>query len=264
MASLPLSAEPEKSVFDDNWLAIGIGAIYEATYDGSNDYELKPLPMIAGEIGGIRISPRSSGFSVDLLEVDLSDRLELNGGPVIKFRSDRTGKVGDEVIEAAGELDKAVELGAGARLVVKEVFHAYDRISIGADVRKDVAGAHGGMVVTPGISYRTPLSRGTVASLAVRAFYGDGDFTRYYYSVNPEQSAASGLPEYEADGGWFKASAKLSFGYALNGDLERRGFILGTQVGYSRMLGDGAKTPFTDLRGSRNQFKIATGIGYVF
>ena len=34
--------------------------------------------------------------------------------------------------------------------------------------------------------------------------------------------------------------------------------------GYSRVLGDAADTPFTDIRGSKNQFLGAVGIGYTF
>ena len=264
VAGIPLSTEPEKSVFDDNWLAIGFGVQLDTSYDGSNDYVFKPLPIIGGEIAGIQFSPRASGFGIDLVEFDVTPRIGVTLGPVLKLRGDRSGSFEDPVVEAAGELERAIEIGVSTRVSIREVLHTYDRINIGVDVRWDVKGAHSGRTIAPGISYRTPLSRGSIAALSLKAYHADGDFNDYYFTVNEDQSAASGLPLYEADAGWYKAGAKFSLGFALDGDLEDRGFVIGAQVGYQRMLGDGAQTPFTDIRGNRNQFKAATGIGYIF
>lgn len=257
-------AAEEESVFDDTWLGIGFGVRVDTSYDGSDDYVVYPLPAAAGSIAGVGFSPRAAGLALDLVNVDLSRDVEFSAGPVGRLRQNRVRNIQDPVVEAAGKLDTAIEVGATFGLTFKRVLNKYDRVSIGTDVRWDINGAHRGFVFDPGLSYRTPVSRGVVIGATVGAQYGDTDFSDYYYSVSAAQSVASGLPVYRADKGWFKAGTSLAAGFDLDGDIENGGFVIGMLVGYSRMLGDAKRSPFTSIRGSADQFYAATGIGYIF
>ena len=98
------------------------------------------------------------------------------------------------------------------------VLNPYDSLSANVDVRWDVAGAHEGMVINPGITYFTPVSRGAGISLSLSAEHGDEAFNEYYYSVTPAQATASGLPVYDAGSGFNKLSANLLVGVDLDGD----------------------------------------------
>ena len=256
--------EEEGSVFDDTWLAVGIGARFGTTYTGSDEYEVSPIPIIAGSVANIDFRPRAAGMAVDLFEIDLASDVRLDGGPVFRMRNERTGPVEDEIVEAAGELDRAWEVGGQLGLSFRRIFTRYDRITLGADIRWDVAGAHGGMVFDPGISYRTPVNRGIVASVSLGADYADDDFADYYFSVSPEQAAASGLPIFTADSGWYKAGGSAGLAFDLDGDIENGGLILGVFGGYSRLLDDAAVSPYTSIRGDRDQYDIAAGLGFVF
>src|SRR5688572_11216866 len=84
----------------------------------------------------------------------------------------------------------------------------------------------------PTPAYFTPLSRGIAASLSLSAEHGDGDFMDYYYSVTPAQSAVSGLPAFDAEGGWTKAGGNLLLGFDLDGNLENGGLALVVVGGY--------------------------------
>lgn len=254
----------EDSVFDDTWLAIGFGGRVDTSYDGSDDYVIYPLPAVAGKIAGVGFTPRAAGLALDLVEVDLGENVEFSAGPVARLRQNRHRNIKDPVVEAAGKLGTAIEVGATFGITFKKVLNKYDRISIGSDVRWDVNGAHRGFVFDPGVSYRTPLSHGIIVGATVGAQYADTDFNDYYFSVSPVQSAASGLPTYVARKGWFKAGTSLAVGFDLDGDIENGGFIVGALVGYSRMLDDAKRTPYTSIRGSADQFYAATGIGYIF
>lgn len=256
--------EEEDSVFDDTWLGIGFGARVDTSYDGSDDYVVYPMPAAAGRIAGVDFSPRAAGVAIGLIELELADNLEFSAGPVARLRQNRTRNIKDPVVEAAGELDTAIEVGATFGFTFKDVFNEYDRLSFGTDFRWDVNGAHRGMVIDPGVSYRTPLNRGTVLGLTLGAIYADTDFSDYYYSVNPAQSAASGLPLFTADSGWYKAGGSAAVGFDLDGNLENGGFVVGVLAGYSRMLGDAERSPYTSLRGSADQFYAAAGVGYIF
>ena len=251
------------SVFDDNWLSVGVGVGIGPSYDGSNDYVIFPAPLVQGKLGGVGISPRPAGLALDFIG-DSADGPNFALGPSVRLRNDRADQIGDDVVEAAGELDRAFEVGVATGISFPKVLNPYDSLSFNMDARWDVAGAHDGMVMEPGVTYFTPLSRGIAASLSVSAEFVDDDFADYYYSVSPEQSAASGLPLYQADGGLNSIGTNLLLAFDLDGDVTNGGFAAVLVGGYSRLVGDAADTPYTRIRGSADQFFGAVGVGYTF
>ena len=262
---VPVDQVPaQETVFDGDWLALGGGVGYSASYDGSDDYVFYPIPAVAGSLGGIGISPRSGGVALDLLDGVEQGKVSFSFGPMARLRSNRSSQIKDPVVRAAGELDTALEIGPSAGVTVNGIFSSYDRVSLGLDVRWDVSGAHRGMIVDPGISYFTPVSRGVVVGASVGAVWVDDDYADYYYSVSPAQSAASGLPLFSADSGWHKAGASGALGFDLDGNFANGGFAIGLLGGYSRMLEDAKRTPYTSLRGDADQWFAVAGLGYIF
>ena len=254
----------EGTVFDGDWVQVGIGAGFGADYDGSDDYEVFPLPIIQGSLAGVDINPRAAGFALDFIPDSADSKVNLGFGPTVRLRTSRTGDIEDPVVAAAGELDTAVEVGPSASVGLSGVLNPYDSLSANVDVRWDVAGAHEGMVINPGITYFTPVSRGAGVSLSISAEHGDEAFNEYYYSVTPAQATASGLPLYDAGSGFNKVSANLLVGVDLDGDITNGGLALFAIGGYSRMIGDAQDSPFVALRGDADQFLVGGGIGYTF
>lgn len=251
------------TVFDGDWISVGAGVVIGPSYIGSDDYVFSPIPIVQGSIGGIGISPRGAGLALDLIP-DSGDGVSYSLGPSFRLRRDRANQIEDEVVELAGELDTAFEIGASAGVSFPGVLNEFDSLTFSSDIRWDVAGAHDGMVVEPGVSYLTPLSEGIVTILSISGEYVDDDFADYYFSVNPEQSAASGLPLYQADGGFTSVGANLVLGFDLDGDIRNGGFAITTVAGYSRLLGDAKDTPYTSIRGSADQFVGILGLAYTF
>lgn len=251
------------TVFDGDWIQIGVGAGYAPDYDGSDDYEAFPLPLIQGSLGGIGIQPRPAGVALDLVP-DGDGNVAFTLGPVLRVRTGRTGDIEDPVVAAAGKLDTAIEVGPTAGVSVSGVLNPYDSLSFNVDARWDIAGAHDGRTISPGISYFTPVSRGAAVSLGLSAEHADDDFNDYYFSVTPTQALASGLPTYNAGGGFNKLGATLLGGFDLDGDLANGGLAIFAIGGYSRMIGDAADSPFVALRGSRDQWLVGAGVGYTF
>ena len=130
----------------------------------------------------------------------------------------------------------------------------------------DVAGAYKGMVWSPNLTYATPLSKGSLITLNVSAHHGDGKFNRYYYSVTPGQSLATGgaLPVYNAKKGWDNVSVGVLGAYDLDGDLLNGGFAIFALGSYSKMLNDGRDTPYTSIRGDADQWIGGLGLAYTF
>ncbi|BBC74357.1 structural protein MipA [Altererythrobacter sp. B11] len=257
------SAAREDTVFDGDYLSVGVGAAVVPSYDGSDDYVVSPVPLVQGSIKGVGINPRAAGLALDFVP-DAAEGPGFNLGVAGRLRLNRTRQIKDPVVKSLGELDTAVEVGPTAGVRFPGVLNPYDSLTVTTDVLWDVAGAHDGMVVNPSIAYFTPLSRGMAATLSLNAEYGDDSFADYYYSITPGQSLASGLPAYQADGGFTKAGASLLMAYDLDGELANGGLALFAVGSYSRMLGDAKDSPIVSIRGSANQWAGAIGIGYTF
>lgn len=259
----PPGIDMDDTVFDENWLSVGVGVGIGPSYDGSDDYVLFPAPIVQGKLGGIGISPRPAGLALDFIP-DSDDGPNFAFGPSFRLRNDRADQIEDEVVKLAGELDRAFELGVATGVSFPKVLNPFDSLSFNLDARWDVAGAHDGMVIDSNVTYFTPLSRGTAASLSLSAEFVDDSFADYYYSVTPAQSLASGLPQYQAEGGLNSLGANMFLAVDLDGDVTNGGFALVLVGGYSRLLNDAKNTPYTSIRGSADQFFGALGIGYTF
>ena len=255
--ALPEGAED--TVFDDTWVSVGVGAIYSPSYDGSDDYVVSAIPIIQGKVGGVRISPRPGGAALDFVDDD-SEGARISAGVAAKLNRNRASQVEDEVVLSYGELDTAFEVGPSIGISFPGVLNPYDSLSFNIDTLWDVAGAHDGMTVNPGVTYFTPVSRGAAISLSVSGTYVDDDYADYYYSV----PAGGALPAFQADGGWDSVGANLLVGVDLDGNLANGGLSLIALGGYSRQLGDSKDTPFTAIRGDADQWMGAIGIGYTF
>lgn len=256
----------EGSVYEGDYLSVGLGGALTPSYSGSDDYVVSPVPIVQGSFADISISPRSGGVSLDFIP-DPAEGVGFDLGVAGRLRIDRASQISDPVVKSLGELDRAIELGPSVGLSFPAVLNPYDGLSIGTDVLWDVNGAHGGMVVDPSISYFTPLSRGIAGQLSLSAEYADGDFHDYYFRVSPAQSAATGgeLPVFEPQGGGFTSlGATLLLGFDLNGELADGGWGIVAIAGYSRVIGDARDTPYTSVRGTPNQLLGALGIGYTF
>lgn len=256
-----------KIVFDDTWATVGIGAGLVPSYAGSDDYVFFPLPLVAGRVGGVGISPNGPGFALDLFAPGPAlgaQEPRFFGGPAFRIRNDRAQQIEDAVVERAEDLDWAVELGAQAGLSFPGVFNPLDTLTLTAQVRWDVAGAHDGMLIEPTIGYTRPFGPGIRFQTSLGAQFVDDSFADYYYTVTPAQSAATGLPLFNADGGLNSVSSTTTVAFDLDGNGLNGGFSIFTVLGYTRLIGDAKDTPFTSIRGDANNFIGGVGVAYTF
>jgi outer membrane scaffolding protein for murein synthesis (MipA/OmpV family) len=120
------------------------------------------------------------------------------------------------------------------------------------------------MLLSPSVGYFTPLGRAASIQFGASASIVDDDYADYYYTVTPAQSAATGLAQFTADGGLESLGLTSIVTLDLDGNALNGGFSLYGIVGYSRLVGDAADTPFTADRGSANQFIGGLGVAYTF
>ncbi|MBX7483625.1 MipA/OmpV family protein [Qipengyuania qiaonensis] len=249
----------EDSVFDGDWLSVGAGAVYGPSYKGSDDYVFSPIPIVQGSLGGVRINPRPGGLALDFIP-DVDGEVAFLAGVAAKLNRNRASQIEDPVVKSYGELDTAVEVGPTVGVSLPGLLNPFDSLSFNVDALWDVAGAHSGMTLSPTVTYFTPLSRGTAVSLSVSATHVDDDYADYYYSV----PAGGALPAFQAESGFDSVGAALFGAVDLDGDVTNGGLAIIALGGYSRMLGDAKRSPFTSIRGDADQWTAALGIGYTF
>lgn len=241
---------------------IGAGVGYVPDYEGSDDYRIIPAAAIRGRVSGISFYTRATYLYVDF--VGRGDGpLELDVGPIAGVRLNRTGKIKDDFVDDLPELDTAIEVGGFVGATYHGLTNPYDALSFRVDVVKDVGGAHKSTLVTPTIDFGTPLSRSFYVGASVSAEWAGGGYADYYYSIDAADALDSGLPVYDADGGFKSWRLGLLGNYALSGDLTR-GWSIFAAGSYSKLAGDFKDSPIVDLRGSSSQWFGALGVAYTF
>ncbi len=271
VASFPALAQPEGqgpprggNVFDGDYVTLGAGLAISPSYDGSDNYDINPLPVILGSVAGIDFEPRGPGLALDVIPDRDGAKVDFILGPVGRARFDRNSGIRDDVVRDLGKLDVAVELGAVGGVKVNRVFNRFDSLTAEVDLRWDVAGAHRGRVIAPSLTYFRPINRGMAASLTISAEHVDDDYADYYFSISQAGSAASGLPSFNATGGWKNVGIAAFGAIDLDGNAMNGGFSVILIGSYSRLLGDPKRSPVTSIRGDADQFFGVVGIGYTF
>ena len=266
--STPRSAAQEETVFDGDFLSVGVGVGYNPSYSGSDDYNVNVLPIVQGSLWGIDINPRPAGLALDLVP-DAAEGVSFSAGPMVRLRNDRVDAedINDDVVAAYGELDRAVEVGGSVGVKFPQVLNPFDSLSFTLDATWDVAGAHDGRTISPSVTYFTPVSRATAASLSFSTSFVDDDFADYYYSVpatNAALPAEDVLPGFDAEGGMQSYGFNLLLAHDLSGDLTDGGLSLVGIAGWTKLVDDAADSPFTSIRGDNDQYLVALGVGYTF
>jgi MipA family protein len=243
-------------------VTVGAGAAYIPDYEGSDDYRIIPAAAIRGRLGGISFFTRATYLYVDVIPRG-SGNLEFDVGPIAGVRLNRTGKIKDDFVDRLPELNTAVEVGGFVGVTYHGLTNPYDALSFRVDVVKDVANAHESTIITPTIDFGTPISRYTYIGASLSAEWAGGGYADYYYSISPGEAIASGLPAYDADGGFKNWRLGLLVNQSISGDLTHGFSIFGTGS-YSRLSGDFKDSPIVDDRGSAGQWLAAIGLAYTF
>lgn len=253
-----------ENAYAGDFLLIGAGAIYSPDYEGSDEYSISPAAGFRARIAGIGIYSSGIGIGADFIPDPKGAKVAFSLGPVIRYRADRSGKVKDEVVNLLPRLDETWEAGVSADVSFRKLLTPKDSLSFGTDVRWTFSGNRGGRIITANVSYFTPVSPAAGVGVSLGMDHVNDDYADYYYSIDAEGSAASGLPLYQGKGGWKNASGRIYFGYDLDGNLRNGGWAVGAALNYTRLRGSAAATPITSIRGDRDQWMAGAGIAYTF
>jgi outer membrane scaffolding protein for murein synthesis (MipA/OmpV family) len=259
---VPPAARPTTP--DLNQLTVGIGGGIGPTYDGSDSYKFQPGGLVQGKVEGFDFAMRGLNLYVDLIREKPGNAVNISIGPVAQLRLERSGDVKDTRVALLGDRKTAVELGGYVGIAKNGVLNRFDSLGFDISYVHDVTGAHDSYVIQPSVSYSTPLSRRNFALLSVSANYVGAGYGRTYFDVAPVVTAMPTLATYSTNGAGFK---NIGANFLLTQSLganPRKGWSLFALTGYSRLLGQYARSPIVRDAGDRNQFRAIAGVAYSF
>ncbi len=258
-ASLPAFAQAPQPA--EGWqVTVGAGSLYAPTYDGDDDYAVSILPNIQFKYGDQFFASVQDGIGYNWIQSET-----LTAGPIgrVKFSRNEDGDQafaisggGTNDLLGLGDVDTSFELGGFLR-------YGQGPWSAGAELRQAVSG-HEGLVLDLDAGVGGVI-RGfgppVIWSAGPRATIVDESYNAAYFGVTPTQSAAAGLPVYEAGGGTNSYGVGALGIIPLDRDFK---WTVVTFAGYDRLSGDAGDSPLVTLRGDADQFSAGVFISYTF
>lgn len=244
----PLGGVPSDAGFDNAQqdasprlrAALGAGVAVAPTYPGADGYRAHLAPAIHLAYGPVFFG--LGGLGVNLYRA-AGWRFGVNLMP---------GRGRDESddphLHGLGDVDRTWRGGAFA-VYFREGYLAR------ASVSTDIGGNHQGSLARFDVYARRPFGDGLVLFAGPGITWGDRSYTQTFFGVSAAQSAASGLPQFDAGAGI--SSARLSAGAVYR--LAPRWRLL-SSYSYARLTGDAGASPITE---NRNQHFVGVSAVYL-
>ena len=243
-----LFASPAAAQESRGWtLTVGGGAQAYPKYPGADSLGVNPLPIVDLRRQGspLTFEAPDEGWGFGFLGGDSA----FDFGPSIAFQ----GKRQDEDVGAAvGDVGFTVEAGGFAEVNIGQNFR------IRAEGRRGIGG-HDGWIGDLSADFVLRDRDTYVFSIGPRARISDDNYQDSYFSVTPAVAAVTGLPAYDAGGGFHAVGVVAGLTYMLDRNWGLYGY-----AGYDRLVGDAADSPIVRTYGSRNQYSAGLGIFYSF
>lgn len=232
-------------------IRLGAGALFKPDYQGSDDYELEPVPFWSISYRDL-VFLRGPALGANLLTLDGplgGDKLQV--GPIARYRFGRDEDDND-ALRGLGDIDDSVELGA---------FAAYDfePWTLGLTVFQDVSGAHEGLTAELSAGYGRRLGPKLRMRSELSATWASGSYMESFFGVTEAQAQRSGLRRHEAEAGVKDVGLSLDLDYALT-----QSWGLTSRIAYKRLLGDAADSPIVEDEGSPDQVMVGLFVSYRF
>jgi MipA family protein len=253
---------PPASASPDNF-TIGVGVAVSSRYDGSGDSALSPGAVVRGRVGPVSFATVGTGLVTDLIPSSGPKKLKLVAGPIAQLRLGRASlkRLRDPQVRALGKIGVTAELGGQIGLSKTGVLTPrFDTLSTTIAITHDVGSVHRALIVTPQLTYGSPISRKAYIAISIKATHVGRGYAQRYFGITPAQALVSDLPGTTINGGWKDAGGGVFGSVSLTGDL-RRGLSLFAGGNYSRLQGQFARSPIVK---ARNQRFGVTGLALSF
>lgn len=192
-SGIPTGGAGGRSGWANQW---GIGVIANPEFVGSDDYNVLPIPYLdfryRDELGDrffANIPQGIGGYAFRWRGAERSTFLNIGGAVARGFN------VRDDTIEGLKEIDAPTE----ARIYLEAGLGSW---VASATVAQDIGSGHEGAYLDLSLNLRGRIGEGGgFYAVGPVLRVGDEQYKESFFSVSPEESEASGLPEYAAGAG---------------------------------------------------------------
>jgi outer membrane scaffolding protein for murein synthesis (MipA/OmpV family) len=204
----PAFAQSDELPSEKGVAYIGATTLLSSEYLGSADEDLRLIPYLSvSDFKGFSLfGPSLSYRALDVGTGQGLDKWSLRAGPSLSFEG---GRDSDDSENLTGFDDVGSSVIAGG--FVRATFGP---VGLGFNAGQDVIGGHGGLTANASVGTFLPLGRLKIQPSA-SINWGSTDHARSFFGVTPEQSAASGLAEYNVDSGIYAYSVNVVSWYEV-------------------------------------------------
>lgn len=236
------------------------GMISAPSFLGSGETSVYALPNISVAIGDRLNVSLLDGISYEAYKDD-----NFTVGAILTYDVGREdtpsdhdlllSNVAPSEISGLGDIEETAEFGGYVK-------YTHGKIQAKLAVRKGVDGGHDGIVGDVDISYNAPVEffgKQSVISFGPTASFADNSYASTFFDVSAAQSAASGISEYDADGGIMSYGLHASAYVPLSQNVAIVGF-----AAFDQLAGDVGRSSIVQERGSTEQLTTGLVLNYTF
>jgi len=244
----------------DIFFTISGGVVSAPSFLGSGETSVYAFPNISVAIGDRLNISLLDGVSYDLYK---DDSFTLGGVLTYDFGREDTptdhdlqlSDVARPEIIGLGDIEETAEIGV-------HIEHSFGNFQAKLEVRKGVDGGHDGVIGDLDVTYNAAVDlfgRQSVISFGPTASFSDDRHASTFFDVSAAQSAASGISEYDADGGIMSYGLHASAYVPLNQNVALVGF-----AAFDQLTGDVGDSSIVQERGSDEQTTVGFALNYTF
>ncbi|WP_269931769.1 MipA/OmpV family protein [Aminobacter sp. HY435] len=230
----------------DWYLTLGATGMVGPSFEGSKKFMFSAQPIISlGKAGNdTRFSSRNDNISLALIDDGV-------------VRAGATGKIifGRD---AEDELEGLHDVRWGGEVGGFFEFYPTDWMRARAEVRHGIR-SHSGLVADIAVDAFHDVTPAIRVSGGPRVSFATDDYFDTYYGVNAQESAASGLSQYDPGGGVKSAGIGGAITWKATDNVTASLF-----TEYSRLMGPAADSSIVKERGSRDQLTVGVSTSYRF
>jgi outer membrane scaffolding protein for murein synthesis (MipA/OmpV family) len=220
-------------------ITAGLGIATAPDYEGSDDYDILPLPMLTVKWDDHRyIKWVGTKGQANLISSET-----WKGGVVLEFIGERDD-VDDRPVDRMEDVDTSLMTGG----FLGYHFNAWN---VSVEAMMDIIDGNDGSIIRLNGGYKIPVDDVWHVSLGAFTTWANDDYMEAYFEVDALDSARSGLKIFNADSGFKDIGGSVTVSYIQWDPWGVMGLLR-----YARLVGDAKDSPVTDDRGSANQFVV--------
>ena len=240
-------------------VTLGGAAIVKPKYEGSDEFETIPIPIIIPKFGETveengsaitEVRKRVNFRGLDEIRIRVLGGERFHAGAVTGYITKRDQDDG-RLLRGLGDIDGGLVAGAYTGFTL-------GAFQFDAAILEKVTGDDSGPEFRFGVETTQQITERTRIVARVGTTFASDDYMQTYFGVTPTQSRDSkaGLAAYTPDAG----IKDVFFEIGGTMDLSDR-WLLKAGGRYGRLLGDAADSPVVE---TENQFSGVLGLGYRF